>query len=237
MHTYRTSTLCATYKSGWLNFSLLLILIWISVSNPVFEPSMIFSNLIFYFASFLLVTTYAIPSKRILTTVSPNGVNSSTLSPPRMSTVLQANNLAANPTWHHPRCWSDHPIAGSMEKPSPITDRGDCLQAVYNMLYEGPDEELLIWEEPREWKYESCGLFLVASPRLPIHRATFTRVDLARCADIIWIACVTREHGYRGGSLPIGAGVFQVVISGDSDPPPLEYSKASTISNTTGQVG
>lgn len=197
---------------------------------------MIFPNSIFYFTSFLLVTTYAIPAKRIVTIVSPNDDNSSTLSPPRMSTALQADYLTASPTWH-PKCWSDDPIAGSTKKPGPISDRGDCLQAVMNMLFEGPDEELLVWEEARVWKYESCGLFLVASPRLPIHRATFTRVDIARCADIVRITCVTKEHGYRGGVLPIGAGVFEVAISGDPDPPPLEYWKASTISNTTGQMG
>ncbi len=64
------------------------------------------------------------------------------------------------------------------------------------------------------WIYDSCGVSLVASAGLPIHRGTFTRSEIAHCAEIVRIACVNEKHGYRGGIIPIDAGVFQVAVSG-----------------------
>ena len=62
--------------------------------------------------------------------------------------------------------------------------------------------------------YESCGLFLVPAKGLPVHRDTFTRYSIAQCAESLRLACVNEEHGYRGGVLPIAAGVFHVAVSG-----------------------
>ena len=82
------------------------------------------------------------------------------------------------------------------------------------MLSEGSDEEQLVWDRTRVWIYESCGVFLIASPGLPIHRGTFSRNEIAQCAENVQLICVTEEHGYRGGIVPIDAGIFQVAISG-----------------------
>ena len=101
-----------------------------------------------------------------------------------------------------------------MSTASPITDRLDCPQAVLNMLHEGPDEEPVVWEGTRKWMYESCGVFLLPSPSLPIHRSTFSRSDIAQCAETIRTACVNKEHGYRGGIIPIDVGIFQVAVHG-----------------------
>lgn len=82
------------------------------------------------------------------------------------------------------------------------------------MFSEGSDSELRVWDEERAWTYDSCGLFLTVSPILPIHRDVFSRNAVAQCAESIRQACVDEEHGYRGGILPIAAGVFQVAVSG-----------------------
>lgn len=103
-----------------------------------------------------------------------------------------------------------------------ITDREDCLRAVMDMLSEGPEREPLVWDRMRVWIYESCGLFLVPSIMLPIHRGIFSRKDIANCAESIGLKCVTKKHGYRGGILPVDAGVFQVAIAGEPAQPSLE---------------
>lgn len=83
-----------------------------------------------------------------------------------------------------------------------------------NMLSEGPDMEPLVWDRIRVWGYDSCDVFLVPLPELPIHRGTFSRNEIAHCAETVRIACVNEEHGFRGGIIRIDAGVFQVAISG-----------------------
>ena len=82
------------------------------------------------------------------------------------------------------------------------------------MLPEGPTHELLVWDGQEGWRYESCGLFLLTAPGLPIHRDIFTRGDIAKDADKLRRACVNEENGYRGGLTPIASGVFQVAVSG-----------------------
>ena len=82
------------------------------------------------------------------------------------------------------------------------------------MLAQGSDLELLVWDRLQAWIYESCGLFLMPTRGLPIHRDTFSRNDIAQCAESVRLACVNEEHGYRGGILPIAAGVFQVAVAG-----------------------
>lgn len=82
------------------------------------------------------------------------------------------------------------------------------------MLSEGSDRELLVWDQQRGWTYESCGLFLLPTPGLPIHRDTFSRNDIAQYAESIRLACVNEKHGFRGGISQIAAGVFQVAVAG-----------------------
>ena len=62
--------------------------------------------------------------------------------------------------------------------------------------------------------YGSCGLFLIPAQRLPIHRDAFSRDEIAHSVESIRLACVNEKHGYKGGILPIAAGVFQVAIGG-----------------------
>lgn len=188
-------------------------------------------NLVICFASSLLVTASAIPAKRILPLSTPNHVNPSAFSLPSLPTPLKASNLTITAR-RHPSCWPDEPDTDPRERIKPITDREDCSRAVMDMLSEGPEMVPLVWDRMRVWIYESCGLFLVPSIRLPIHRGTFSRKDIAYCANSIRLKCVTENHGYRGGIFPVGAGVFQVAIAGEPAQPLLEgmeeYGLAST---------
>ena len=82
------------------------------------------------------------------------------------------------------------------------------------MLAQGSGIEPLVWDGLQGWIFESCGLFLVPRRELPIHRDTFSRDDIAQCAESVRLACVNEENGYRGGDIPIAAGVFRVAVAG-----------------------
>lgn len=187
-------------------------------------------HLVICFASSLLATASAIPAKRILPLSTPNRVNPST-SLSSLPTALSASNLTIT-AGRRPSCWPDEPDTDPRGRIKPITDREDCLRAVMDMLSEGPERELLVWDSMRVWIYESCGLFLVPSIRLPIHRGTFSRRDIAKCAESIGLKCVTEKHGYRGGILPVDAGVFQVAIAGEPAQPPLEWMEEYGVAST-----
>ena len=156
-------------------------------------------------ASSLLVTTSAVPTKHSLSLLTPSNVSPSTLSNSSLSALLLAKNIIMR---RRPGCWPDTP---------PITNPADCVQAKLNMLVEVLDpEEPVVWESDRGWIYGSCVLYLVTSwdaRSLPIHRSTFSRMDIADCAERIQTDCVTVEHGYRGGKLGIAAGVFEVTLA------------------------
>ena len=85
------------------------------------------------------------------------------------------------------------------------------------MLSPGFELDPLVWDGLRGWIFESCGLFLVPIQGLPIHRDTFSRYDIARCAESVRLACVNEKNGYRGGDIQIAAGVFLVAVAGRPD--------------------
>lgn len=167
--------------------------------------------LIIYFTSSLLVTTFAVPTGYIPTVSVPKDIELSAFSSLSLPIAFLVSNITTTEAVL-PQCWPDNPE--HTKDASPITHPADCFQAVLKMLSEGSDLDLRVWDGQRAWTYGSCGLFLVTSPRLPIHRDTFSRNDVAQCAESIRQACVDEAHGYRGGILPIAAGVFQVAVSG-----------------------
>ena len=173
---------------------------------------MLSSTLVIFFASSLLITVSGVPTARVSSNSILNDVNPST-SPPTLSIVVLAKNLTTTAT-SRLGCWPDHPGADPMGKANPITHPADCALAVMKMLREGPDGEPLVWEHTRAWFYGSCGLFLLPSRHLPIHRGTFSRNDIAQCAGRIRLKCVNEKNGYRGGIVPVDAGVFSVALSG-----------------------
>lgn len=154
------------------------------------------------FAFSLIVTSSAISAKHILTTSTPKSNISFIQSLPK---TLLTHNLTTTVAWR--------PICGP-DSGTPVTHPADCTQAILNMFSEGPDHELLVWDGLRIWAHGSCDLYLLPAPGLPIHRDTLTRIDIAQCARSIRRTCVNEEHGYRGGLLPVGAGVFNVGIAG-----------------------
>ena len=64
------------------------------------------------------------------------------------------------------------------------------------------------------WEYASCSLDLIPVSELPIHRDTFSRIEIADCAESIRLVCMQQGHVYRGGTVPIAAGVFTVGLFG-----------------------
>lgn len=97
------------------------------------------------------------------------------------------------------------------------------------MLSQGSDLEPLVWDGLQGWIFESCGLFLVPNRGLPIHRDTFSRNDIAQCAESVRLACVNDKNGYRGGDVRIAAGVFRVAVAGRPEQLSLEEWEESVL--------
>ena len=182
-------------------------------------------SLIICFASSLLITTSAVPTKRSLSLLTPSDVSPSTLSNSSLPAALLADDLAIR---QQPGCWPSNP---------PIANSADCVHAKVNMLLEVPllnRDEPVVWDRAQGWRYRSCVLYLVISWNardLPIHRGTFSRGDIAECAARVQKDCVTREHGYRGGKIAIDAGVFEVALA--PAPPSANDWEEGIILNTT----
>ena len=178
--------------------------------------------LVICFAFFLLVTTSAVPTKRSLSLMTPSDVDPSTLS----NSFLPAGVLAKNLTARQPGCWPDV---------SPITNPADCDQAKLNMLLEAPDrDEPVVWDRDQGWIFRSCVLYLITSwdaRGLPIHRGTFSRTEIAECAERVQKDCVNVEHGYRGGKIAIDTGVFEVALA--AVPSSLQDEEKGVLLNTT----
>ena len=181
--------------------------------------------LIIYFACSLLVTTSAIPTKHSPSLLTPSDVTPSTLSIPSLPAVLLAKDLT---TRRRPGCWPDV---------HPITNPADCVQARLNMLLDGPSpDEPVVWDRDQGWIYRSCVLYLTISYDarvLPIHRGTFSRKDIAECAEKVQTVCVTEEQGYRGGKIAIDKGVFEVVLAARPVQLSLEDEEEGIRLNTT----
>ena len=182
--------------------------------------------LIVCFSFFLLITTSAVPTKHTLSLLMPSDVSPSTLSNSSLPAVLLAKNLTTH--WR-PGCWPAEPGTHL------ITNPADCVQAKLHMLLEVPDrDEPVVWDRDRGWKYRSCALYLITSwdaRELPIHRGTFSRMDIAECAERVQMDCVNQEHGYRGGKIAIDTGVFEVALA--PVPLSLEDWGEGIILNTT----
>lgn len=188
-----------------------------SVFGTAIAISMLSLALIICLASSLLFTTFAIPTAHISTTSALIDVNPSIFPPPNLTTVFLASNLTTTADWDA-RCLPNDPDPDPAKRANPITHPADCFQTVLRMLSQGSDLELLVWDSLMAWIHKSCGLFLIPSRRLPIHRDTFSRNDIAQSAESVRLACVNEENGYRGGDKAIAAGVFRVAVIGRPTP-------------------
>lgn len=186
---------------------------------------MLFAFSIICFAISVLATASAVPARRSLSLLTPSDGSPSILSHPSLPASPLEKNLTAH--WH-PGCWPNI---------RPITNPADCVQARLHMLLEGPDQDdPVVWEKDRGWIYNSCVLYLTISYDarvLPIHRGTFSRKEIAECAETVQTACVTEEHGYRGGKIAIDTGVFEVVLTATPVHLGSEDQERDIILNTT----
>ena len=171
--------------------------------------------LILWFVSPLLFTLFASPTEQIPTVAISKVTNPSIRSPANLSILVMAQNLNTTVSSRpFPTC--GHDDADPTENANPISNPEDCFQAVLDMFYEGDAGDPLVWDQQRWWGYASCSLQLIPVPELPIHRGTFSRIEIADCAESIRLVCLKAGHVYRGGTVPIAAGVFKVGIFGES---------------------
>ena len=169
--------------------------------------------LILWFVSPLLFTLFATPTEHIPTIAISKVTNPLIRSPANLSILVLAQNL--NTTVNRrpfPTCGRDYP--DSTEIVYPISNPADCSQAVLDMFYEGDAYDPLVWDQQRWWGYASCSLQLIPVSVLPIHRDTFSRTEIADCAESIRLVCMKEGQVYRGGIVPIAAGVFKVGLFG-----------------------
>ena len=169
--------------------------------------------LILWFVSPLLFTLFATPTEHFPIVAISKATNPLIRSLARLPILLLAQNLnTTGISRPFPTCGRDDP--DPMENANPISNPADCPQAVLNMLYEGDAGDPLVWDQQRMWEYASCALQIVPVPELPIHRDTFSRTEIADCAERIRLVCMKGGHVYRGGTVPIAAGVFKVGLFG-----------------------
>ena len=169
--------------------------------------------LILWFVSPLLFTLFAIPTEYLPTIAISKVTNPLIRSPSNSSILVLAQNLNTTVSSRpFPTCGRDDP--DSTETVYPISNPADCSQAVLDMFFEGDAGDPLVWDQERWWGYASCSLQLIPVSELPIHRDTFSRTEIADCAESIRLVCMKEGRVYRGGIVPIAAGVFKVGLFG-----------------------
>lgn len=145
-------------------------------------------------------------------------------------TVLIAENGTSS-TNFLPACWPDFPSPAP--KAPPITNPRDCGEAIRHMINEGRATEPVVWFAQRDWTYNSCAIFLIPAGGIRTPRDTFSRLEIAREASAIQMACANGAHGYRGGVVPIGVGIFEVALVGRPTTLGLEESWQVELANET----
>lgn len=96
----------------------------------------------------------------------------------------------------------------------PITNPADCNEAKRDLLHASGALEPTDWYISQKWTYGSCGIFLLPSTHEGSTKDTFSRLEIARDAQLIANECVTQSHGFRGGFISIGKGAFDVAVLG-----------------------
>lgn len=90
----------------------------------------------------------------------------------------------------------------------------DCNKAKRILLTPAGASKLTNWYFEQRWTHGSCGIFLMPNERERNLKDLFSRLEIARDATFIANDCVTQLHGFRGGSIPIGKGSFEVAVLG-----------------------
>lgn len=148
---------------------------------------------------------------RVIVLVSPQS-----LDPAKSSNVTSANNNTTTIIEYSPVCFSE-PLGLVFRVRNPP----DCIQAMLQITTEGPPDEPVIWTSERRWISGSCMIELVTNTR-PIPGDTFSIKTIVHTALSLVLECVTAAHGYVGGYMLIGTGVFHVVVQGTPTDPKLE---------------
>lgn len=96
----------------------------------------------------------------------------------------------------------------------PITNPADCNEAKRELLHASGALEPTDWYISQRWTYHTCDICLLPIQRHRAMKDTFSRLDIARDAQFVIDNCVTQSHGFRGGSIVIGEGLFEVAVLG-----------------------
>lgn len=127
-----------------------------------------------------------------------------------VQTVETAKRTLSNDTIdlvYSPVCYPPPPAPA----PVAIANPADCSYVILQIISEGNPRQVARWHERRKWTYNTCTIDLI--PQSLQSYAIFSRIDIAREASIIQLACVNQEHGLRGGFIEIGImGVFDLTV-------------------------
>ncbi len=94
-----------------------------------------------------------------------------------------------------------YPTCYRSRQAAPIANPSHCYVAIYQLISAGDPEEAVLWRGRTTWSWLTCKVELV--PRVESSEY-ITRAKLARAAAFVKGDCVTLEHGYRGGYIPVG---------------------------------
>lgn len=159
-------------------------------------------------------TILALPSRHTRTLLPTTLDERATVPAPdaRSSSTLSAADNGTKIPNFVPECFPDLPGPGPATPP--ITNLLDCGEAIRQLIAESHAVEPVVWFAHREWTYASCGVFLIPMYGIRTPRDTFSRLEIARDASVIQMQCANAAHGFRGGFVPIGVGVFDVALFG-----------------------
>ena len=97
----------------------------------------------------------------------------------------------------------------------------DCDDAIVDLISRGGTLPV-VWTSQRQWHYRTCSILLIpndpgVSDTFQNAQDTFSRLDIARVAKEIKVACINEEHGFRGGVKDIGPQrVFYLSVENDN---------------------
>lgn len=166
----------------------------------------------------VIFSTFSFPSRHMIEATTPDFAKRST-SLAASNNILTAPAVHLNTSTSAPiKIW---PIECGEETTPPgwfvppemhtVTNPIDCRGAIFRVTRGGDPRDPQFWTSRASWVHGSCGVFL--TPGSSHARLNFPRIDMAEIGQEIERKCMTWQHEFIGGWVPIG-GSFVVILTG-----------------------
>ena len=148
--------------------------------------------------------------------------NMNNVSPPRdsLNAALMHNSSYLTDT---PTCFPPPPPG---EPPNPIGEVSDCLGAISRIRNVIDPTVAIPWGLGVSWIYDTCVVTLHRERRQGYD--FFAATDVSASAEAVFLQCINRLHGFRGGFVSIGSRrIFTVEVSWRRLAPTIDLSNRS----------